>query len=93
MWCLNAGATANALLRNHVFEEGPEVGYEAYDTEDITKYMCDRMQQVLDRDFSKVFGFFIGSFSRASDDLAQWRAYGDKGRGFAIGLARISQTM
>ena len=28
MWCLNAGATANALLRNHVFEEGPEVGSE-----------------------------------------------------------------
>ena len=29
MWCLNAGATANALLRNHVFEEGPEVGPDA----------------------------------------------------------------
>src|SRR5437868_13878139 len=29
VWCLNAGATANALLRNHVFEEAPEVGTAA----------------------------------------------------------------
>jgi len=33
------------------------------------------------------FGFFIASFSMESDDLGQWRAYGDNGRGFALGLA------
>jgi hypothetical protein len=33
------------------------------------------------------FGFFIGSFSQARNDLGQWRAYGDDGRGFALGLA------
>jgi hypothetical protein len=33
------------------------------------------------------FGFFIASFSRERDDLGQWRAYGDNGRGFALGLA------
>lgn len=32
------------------------------------------------------FGFYIASFSRARDDLGQWRAYADNGRGFALGL-------
>ena len=31
--------------------------------------------------------FFIACFSSARDDLGQWRAYGDNGRGFAIGFA------
>lgn len=31
--------------------------------------------------------FFVASFSRARDDLGQWRAYGDNGRGFAVGFA------
>lgn len=37
--------------------------------------------------FSRSLEYFIGSFSRASDDLGQWRAYADNGRGVAIGLA------
>ncbi len=32
-------------------------------------------------------GFFVASFSRARNDLGQWRAYADNGRGFAIGFA------
>jgi hypothetical protein len=32
--------------------------------------------------------FYIASFSRARDDLGQWRAYADNGRGFAIGFAQ-----
>jgi hypothetical protein len=31
--------------------------------------------------------FFIASFSRARNDLGQWRAYADNGRGFAIGFS------
>lgn len=31
--------------------------------------------------------YFIGSFSQASDDLGQWRAYGDNGRGVSVGFA------
>lgn len=31
--------------------------------------------------------FYIASFSRERDDLGQWRAYADNGRGFALGLA------
>jgi hypothetical protein len=30
--------------------------------------------------------FFICCFSRRADDLGQWRAYGDSGRGYAIGF-------
>jgi hypothetical protein len=30
---------------------------------------------------------FISCFSRSRDDLSQWRAYGDDGRGFAIGFS------
>jgi hypothetical protein len=37
--------------------------------------------------FKDTFGFYIASLSRARNDLAQWRAYADNGRGFAIGLA------
>jgi hypothetical protein len=37
--------------------------------------------------FSKALEYFIGSFSRARDDLGQWRAYADNGRGVAIGFA------
>jgi hypothetical protein len=33
-----------------------------------------------------VFGFFIASFSRDSNDLGQWRAYADNGRGVSMGL-------
>jgi hypothetical protein len=37
--------------------------------------------------FDATLEFYIASFSRARNDLGQWRAYADNGRGFAIGLA------
>lgn len=37
--------------------------------------------------FNETFEFYVGSFSRKRDDLGQWRAYADNGRGFAIGFA------
>jgi hypothetical protein len=37
--------------------------------------------------FASNLEFFIACFSRARDDLGQWRAYADNGRGFAIGLS------
>jgi hypothetical protein len=39
------------------------------------------------RNFGRAFLFFIASFSRNGDDLAQWRAYADDGRGVAIGFS------
>jgi hypothetical protein len=38
-------------------------------------------------ELSSRFEFFTGSFSRKQDDLGQWRAYADNGRGYAIGFA------
>ncbi|UPJ50250.1 DUF2971 domain-containing protein [Bradyrhizobium sp. 200] len=37
--------------------------------------------------FSDHIRFFIASFSRDRDELGQWRAYADNGRGFALGLS------
>jgi hypothetical protein len=39
------------------------------------------------RRFSETLEFHIASFSRDRDDLGQWRAYADNGRGYALGLA------
>src|SRR5215831_10019471 len=39
------------------------------------------------KNFSATLEFFIASFSRERDDLGQWRAYADNGRGYAIGFA------
>ena len=36
---------------------------------------------------SNTLEFFIASFSREPDDLGQWRAYADNGRGYALGLS------
>jgi Protein of unknown function (DUF2971) len=37
--------------------------------------------------FQATLDFFIASFSRSRDELGQWRAYADNGRGFAIGFS------
>ena len=47
-------------------------------------FLADMMR--LDN-FSRALEYFIGSFSRARDDLGQWRAYADNGRGVAVGFA------
>ena len=54
---------------------------------DVVKAFCDWMEHLLVKSGGEMFGFFVGSFSRESDDLGQWRAYADNGRGVAIGLA------
>jgi hypothetical protein len=47
---------------------------------------CDRIEFLITHNRHDVFGFFVASFSRAGDELGQWRGYGDNGRGFAVGL-------
>jgi Protein of unknown function (DUF2971) len=37
---------------------------------------------------SRTWGIFIASFSEDSDELGQWRAYSDNGRGFSIGFSQ-----
>lgn len=49
--------------------------------------LARNLEFVLAHRVGKSFGIFVTSFSRKSDDLGQWRAYGDNGRGVALGIA------
>lgn len=55
---------------------------------DVVKAFCAWMKHLLVKAGAEIFGFFVGSFSRDGNDLGQWRAYSDNGRGVAIGLAQ-----
>jgi hypothetical protein len=47
---------------------------------------AEKFNSIMNGRVDAVAHFFAGCLSRASDDLGQWRAYGDDGRGFAIGF-------
>jgi Protein of unknown function (DUF2971) len=47
------------------------------------KIFSQRFQEILSG-LGAVAHFFVGCFSLNGDELGQWRAYGDDGRGFAI---------
>lgn len=54
----------------------------------FTGIFCDMVNELLThRQLQDRLIFFIGSLTRNPDELGQWRAYGDNGRGFALGLA------
>lgn len=40
----------------------------------------------IDKGVEEAAHFFVGCFSASGDDLGQWRAYADNGRGFALGF-------
>jgi hypothetical protein len=48
---------------------------------------CSWVTHVLVKAGGEIFSFYVASFSREHDDLGQWRAYADNGRGVAIGLS------
>ena len=53
------------------------------------KYLCQMMTDLFcHENFSDHLQFLIACFSRDRDELGQWRAYADNGRGFAIGLSK-----
>jgi Protein of unknown function (DUF2971) len=58
---------------------------------DIKQFFLDQFIEILKPETfdkgEKGFEFYIASFSRDPNDLGQWRAYADNGRGFAIGFA------
>jgi hypothetical protein len=63
-----------------------EIGRTAGDG--LVEMFCDMVDNIFQHGhFRDVFGFYIASLSRADNDLGQWRAYADNGRGFALGLA------
>jgi hypothetical protein len=55
--------------------------------DDLLRAFVDELQAALPaREYKIAFEPFVACFSKAADDLGQWRAYGDNGRGFAIGF-------
>jgi len=52
------------------------------------EFFCKMLDDLFThKNMESAFGFYIASFSRAPNDLGQWRAYGADGKGFALGLA------
>jgi Protein of unknown function (DUF2971) len=47
----------------------------------------DWMKHLLVKAGGEIFSFYVASFSAHKNDLGQWRAYADDGRGVAIGFA------
>jgi hypothetical protein len=45
---------------------------------------CGMMMQSMEAAYDTAFNLFVASFSQTPNDLAQWRAYADDGRGVAI---------
>ena len=60
---------------------------EADGKHEMIRHFCDQFEKVLRDEVPKIFGYYIASFSNDDDELGQWRAYADDGKGFAIGLA------
>jgi Protein of unknown function (DUF2971) len=64
------------------------IGLRKQDQDGRVRLFLDMLADFMRMDnLSRTLEYFIGSFSQASDDLGQWRAYGDNGRGVAIGFA------
>jgi hypothetical protein len=50
------------------------------------KILSNRINLMLDSGIENLGHYFICCFSRAGDDLGQWRAYADDGRGYTLGF-------
>jgi hypothetical protein len=67
---------ASAILRGRAANGPPESKQFAADFEEMIRL----------RKVQKSGNYFICSFSSTGDDLGQWRAYADNGRGYALGF-------
>ena len=50
------------------------------------KYFFGEMSAMLEGDIERIAHFFVCCFSLDGDDLGQWRAYADNGKGYALGF-------
>lgn len=76
------------------FLYGKKLALEVLDTfaaaapNNYAKQLIGSVRSILTSDkLDTALDVFLACFSRKRDDLGQWRAYGDNGRGFAIGFA------
>jgi hypothetical protein len=73
---LHGIALANAMLQRRINDGG------------FVKFLYGWIDDLLtQKNFGRALEFFIASFSRRRDELGQWRAYADDGRGVAIGFS------
>lgn len=74
---------ATALLDNKTKERPPE-----------NKKFAEHFKTVLETKFEQTAYYFACSFSENWDDLGQWRAYANDGRGYALGFdtSSLEQT-
>ncbi len=60
------------------------------EAEDKTKpeirTFIQQMSSILEEDIERMANFFVCCFSLDGDDLGQWRAYADNGKGYALGF-------
>jgi hypothetical protein len=66
---------ATEIMESEADKGGPEV-----------KQFTKNMAAMLQGGVEKVAHYFVCCFSRTGDDLGQWRAYADNGRGYALGF-------
>jgi len=50
------------------------------------KQFSDNLIEMLNGGIERIAHYFVCCFSTAGDDLGQWRAYADNGRGYALGF-------
>lgn len=69
------------IAREVLKEVGQEFGPKV-------QVFCDMVVNLFSlENLSNTIDVYVASFSRKSDDLNQWRSYGDNGRGFAFGFS------
>jgi Protein of unknown function (DUF2971) len=89
LWCFNHQHQKDRTEFDYSLEIARRVIAEiGTSTDGPTRHFCASLLDVLENNsFTATFEFYLFSLSRHEDDPQQWRHYGDKGRGFAIGFA------
>ena len=73
-------------LRHGISCAGEILTAEAQRGHPAATIFAEKFNTIMNGGVDAIAHFFAGCLSRASDDLGQWRAYGDDGCGFAIGF-------
>ena len=68
-------SSAVKIISAKIDEERPEIGQ-----------FSNNLSAMLQGAIEETAHYFVCCFSKAGDDLGQWRAYADNGRGYAIGF-------
>ncbi|SCX63746.1 Protein of unknown function [Nitrosospira sp. Nsp1] len=73
-------------LRHGVNHACEILAAEALKDHSAAKLFAEKFIRVMGGGVQESAHFFVACFSCDGDDLGQWRAYGDNGRGFALGF-------